>query len=75
MPDRLAGIVGQQVLLGDIGDASIRIFRQQVIERRSLLGRTSSGIDNHHSSVLLNSGSMSKITPRNEHPVADICPI
>ena len=32
-----------------------------------MLGRTFSGIDSHHSSVLLNTGSMSKITPRNEN--------
>src|SRR3546814_5634447 len=31
----------------------------------SLRGRTFSGMDSHHSSVLLNSGSTSKITPLN----------
>ena len=39
MADRLAGIVRQQVLLGDIGDVfRIRILREQVIERLVLVG-------------------------------------
>jgi hypothetical protein len=38
MPDRLAGIVGQQILLGDVGDVlGIRIFRQKMIERLVLV--------------------------------------
>ena len=38
MPDRLAGIVRQQVLFGDIGDVfGLRIFREQVIERLVLV--------------------------------------
>jgi hypothetical protein len=37
-----------------------------VIERLVLAGtHVLGGIDSHHSSVLLNTGSMSKITPRN----------
>src|SRR6266540_338893 len=38
MPDRLVGIVRQQVLFGDIGDVfGLRIFREQVIERLVLV--------------------------------------
>ena len=44
MPQRLAGLVGQQVLLGDVGDVfGLRVLREQVIEglllvRADLLG-------------------------------------
>lgn len=77
MPDRLAGIIRQEISFGDIGD----VFRscvlgEQMIKRLILVRPTSSGIDIHHSSVLLNSGSMSKITPRNENiRWRTICPI
>jgi len=38
MPDRLAGIVGQEVLLRDIGHVfGFRILRQQVVERLVLV--------------------------------------
>src|ERR1700741_2282131 len=38
MPDRLAGIIRQQILLGDIGDVfGLGIFREQVIERLVLV--------------------------------------
>ena len=46
----------------------IRFRRSRRTDDRTaglLLGRTFSGIDSHHSSVLLNTGSMSKMTPRN----------
>src|SRR5258708_913656 len=38
MPDRLAGLVRQQVLFGDIGDVfGFRVFREQMIERLILV--------------------------------------
>ena len=38
MPDRLAGIVRQQVLLGDIGDVfGFRVLREQMVERLVLV--------------------------------------
>ena len=76
MPDRLAGIVGQQILLGDIGDVfGLRIFREQVIERLvlvrphlfrnrqpPLLGVVEFGID------------VEDHAPERKHPVADDLP-
>jgi hypothetical protein len=64
--DRLARLVGQQVLLRHVGDVVVlRVLGEQVVERLVLAGRISSGIEVHHSSVLANTGSTSKITPRN----------
>ena len=38
MPDRFAGIVGQKILLGDVGDVfGVRVFREQMIERLILV--------------------------------------
>ena len=38
MPDRLAGIVGQKILLGNVGDVfRFRVFGEQVIERLILV--------------------------------------
>ena len=63
---RVARGVGEQVLLGDVGDVlGLRVLGEQVIVGLVLAWAHLLGIDSHHSSVLLNTGSMSKITPRN----------
>ena len=76
MADRFAGIVGQQILLGDVGDVfGLRIFREQVIEglvlvrphlfrnrQPPLLGVVEFGID------------VEDHAPEGKHPVADDLP-
>ena len=66
MAHRLAGLVGQKVLLRDIGDVfGLGILGEQMIERLVLRGRISSGIAWYQSSVFAKIGSTSKMTPRN----------
>jgi len=63
MPDRLAGIVGQQVMLGSRRRIPSRISASDE-ERLILGGRTSSGIDSHHPRVVEHRIDI-ETTPRN----------